>query len=575
MTRKKTSEWVFRNEKIHKLKGKKIADAVLRVRGIIKPTDVKAFLNPSIEDIQASGAIYNSDAAAKQIISALESNKTIFIHGDYDCDGICATAILWECLYKDAAQKVDSESKIVPYIPRRIDQGYGLSESSIDEMVQEGADLIITVDCGVRDKDLIKSSLKSNPNLEFIVTDHHLPPEDFTVSKNYTLVHQLHPKQKYLHSEICGSTIALLLSTTVMHKLGGSKRLSLDSPGLDLAALATITDLMPLTGINRTLVRSGIDLINRSPREGFKALINIAGIKEEINEYHLGYIIGPRINATGRIGDPLEALRLLLTSSSENSKKYASKINDLNSKRQEVTEEYFNFSLESINASSQAEQLNFVIGEDWHEGVIGLVANKLTEYYSRPSIVISKGDEIKGSARSIEGIHMTGLLEEFSDYLVKYGGHALAAGFTVKKNRFSKFKSEILAWADKNIDLESISRKLMIDLVLSIGEISKDEVKQLESLRPFGMKNQKPLFLLCGVVIKNVFTMGRFKNHVKLIVTDTSGKDLECVIFDCEEDIPFLKTGEIVDLVGTLSVNSWNSSETCQLAVKEWDISVS
>lgn len=572
MTKRKNSEWVFRNEKIYKPGEQGLIETILKVRGLSQSDEVDNFLNPPISEVPSAGAIYDSESAAKQIIQALKANETIFIHGDYDCDGICATAILWEYLYRNAAQKINSDSKIVPYIPHRIDQGYGLSESSIDEMVQKGAQLIITVDCGIRDKELIESYIKKSPKLKFIVTDHHLPPEDFILSDRFTLVHQLHPSHRYIHDEVCGSTVALLLAQTIFHQLGDEGKLMPTTPGLDLVALATISDLIPLTGVNRTLVKAGIDLINQSPRQGLKALKEVSGIKDSVNEYHLGYIIGPRINATGRIGDPLDALRLLLTGSPKIANVYARKINNLNLKRQEITEEYFKLALQSIGRESQRDRINFIVGDDWHEGIIGLVANKLTEFNSSPTIVISSGSEVKGSARSVEGIHITAMLEEFSKYLVKYGGHALAAGFTVKEGLLEEFKSEVISWAEKNIDLESISKRIKIDLKLSLKDIKKSTVQSLDLLRPFGMKNPRPLFLLEGVMILEANAIGRLKNHLKITVTDSSHKAVDCILFDCSEDISILQVGAEVDLVGSLSINSWNSEENCQFEIREWQL---
>jgi len=345
----------------------------------------------------------------------------------------------------------------VPYIPSRIDQGYGLTESSIKDAKDLNCDLLITVDCGVRDKELIN---KHSKDLDFIITDHHQPPEDISENLGYTLVHQMYPGKEYPNKEICGTAVAYLLVQALRNELEMEED---KEYGLDLVALSTVTDMMPLLDVNRIFVKFGLEQISKGERLGLNALILRSGIlPKDINSYHLGYVVGPRINAAGRIGSPMEAVKLLVSSDEKKCTEIANELNSINFERQKLTTEILDIAKEDVDLENK---LLFVQGENWHEGIIGLVAGKLQEQFYRPVIVTTKNDGvIKGSARSIKGFNITKTLEKLDKYLERYGGHELAAGFTAKEKSMDEFVKKITEYANKKITEKDLQRDIKIDL---------------------------------------------------------------------------------------------------------------
>lgn len=567
----------------------------------IDASEVEIFLNPSLDQIPDPSTLHGANDAAKQILDAVKEGKKIFIHGDFDADGICATSILWEFLYYELSELLRTKVNVVPYIPSRVDEGYGLSESSINTMLKDGAQLIITVDCGVRDKELIQKYL--TPDLQFIITDHHQPPDDLLEGLNYTVVHQLFPDDHFVEKNICGSTIALFLVSVirslaieiskenfqfdnVMEEDGLNiepavsakfestifpTRLAENSRGLDLAALATVTDMMPLTGLNRIIVKLGLDQMKKGDRVGLAQLFSVAKVDlSSIDSYHLGFVIGPRINAAGRIGNPLDAVRMLLTQDKQVGLKYALQLDSLNLKRQQLTEEILQMAIKQIKESPDTV-LNFIVGEGWPEGIIGLVAGKLQEQFGRPTIVLTKnGKEMRASARSLKGLNITDLLGEFSHYLLKFGGHELAAGFTVKEGCLEALQSEIKLRAEQLITKDELVQEFLIDMEVTASQFKIGLVEQLERLKPFGYGNRKPVLMVSNAIVIEKKSLGSSGKHLKLKFKDKGIGIGECVMFNCSEDLEKIQKDDILDLAGSLTINSWNGNIEVQFIVNEW-----
>ncbi len=535
---------------------------LLRDRGVTAQ-QMDFFLNPSLEDIPSHQNLYDSKKAAKQILKTIEIGGRIYIHGDFDVDGVCATAILWEFLYKELSQKVGKRVDVLPYIPKRVDEGYGLSKSSIESMISDGASLVITVDCGIRDADLIEKY----PDTSFIVTDHHQPPSDIKKAK-HTIVHQMYPGKEYPYEKICGSAVAFLLVQAIKEEAGIENKLTEDTPGLDLVGLATVTDMMPLTGINRIFVKYGLDQMRKGERLGLKKLVEISSMQaEDLDSYHLGFVIGPKINAAGRIGDAMDALRLIVSDNKDQVSELSSKLFNLNSLRQEKTEKIIKEALSEIDQIA-TDMLLFITGRGWEEGIIGLVAGKIFEKFKRPVVVVTENNgEMRGSARSLSSFNITYALEQHSDHLLKYGGHAQAAGFSVKEGELEKLKNKLIKYANKNITPDMLSNELEIDLNLTVSEVSKDLYSQIDLLKPFGYGNRTPLISINNVVIAGIYEMSGGK-HAKLTVSDVEGSTLETVLFNCDEDIVDFEIGKEISVVGTLSLNQWNGSSKLQFLVK-------
>jgi len=571
MSLKSKGEWNFPEEKIND----DIIKYLLEKREI---KDIDGYLQPSLKDIPDSGKLYDSKRAAKEILESVEKGEKIVIHGDFDSDGICASALLWEFLYRDLAKHLDRKIDVLPYIPSRIDQGYGLTEDSLNDVLELGGQLLISVDCGVRDEKLIKKYMKGSEDrkpLKVVVTDHHQPPEDLSEKLPYPLVHQMYLNHEYPYTQICGAAVVFLLIQEIKKQVGMDFELTEDTKGLDLVALATVTDLMPLVGINRVFVTFGLKQIAKGTRKGLRYLCLRAGINvKDINSYHLGYLIGPRINAAGRIGSPMDGVKLLVSNDDKLCQDIAEQLDLLNFDRQKLTIETKEEAVEMIGDIK--DKAIFVVGHDWHEGIIGLVAGKLLEEFHRPVIVAThNGDVVKGSARSIKGFNITETLGKFDKYLERYGGHELAAGFSTKVDTIDEFIEEFIKYANEKITDDMLVSKLNIDLVLDTDSVDKVLIEDLGKLEPFGYGNPKPVLCLRNVVVFRKTVMGQEENHMKLLVKGSGYDLLTLVLFGSGEDKEEIEKDSVIDVVGYPDLNIWNGYENVQFIVKEWRFSKS
>lgn len=564
MSLRSKREWVLPEKKTED-----VVDHILQIRGI---EEKEKFLNPEIGDIPNFENLHDTESAAQLIIKHIKEGNKIVIHGDYDADGICSTSLLWDFLYREVADFLKSQVDVIPYIPDRVEQGYGLTKESLDDVVELGAKLVITVDCGVRDKELIHNFMK-NKDLDFVVTDHHLPPEDIVKdsakSLGYPLVHQMYPSKGYPYTEICGAAVVYFLIQEIRNVLKMQEELRY---GLDLVALATVADVMPLLDVNRVFVKEGLEEINRGKRLGLRMLALRAGIEPKgVQSYHLGYVLGPRINASGRIASPMEAVRLLVSRDEKKCKEIANILETTNFERQKMTNEIFEKAKQMAEESD--DNLLFVVGDDWHEGIIGLVAGKLQQLYYKPAIVATKSDEgFKGSARSIKGFNITNAFDKFKNKLDRYGGHELAAGFTVSKVNLDSFRKSLVEYANREITKEQLQPKLEIEILLGSDDITKDLVNELSQLEPLGFANPKPMVCITDLLIKSKQVIGKEQNHLKLLVEGKEGDSLTLLLFGCDEDVEILKEGQSINVVGYPDINVWNGRENMQFNVKEWKI---
>lgn len=561
MTLKSSSNWILPSEKVTE----HTSEYILKKRGL----DTEKFLNASFKEIPSFESLFDSKSAAKQVVQAIKKKKKIVIHGDFDADGICSVSILWEFLYKEVSKVLDIDIDVVPYIPSRVDQGYGLTQSSINDVLQLNGELLISVDCGVRDGDLIKKVNKEK-GLQFVITDHHQPSEDLGDKLDFTLVHPMYPKHEYPYTQVCGTYVTFLLIQSIKSQLGMDTEIKEDTQGLDLVAMATVTDLMPLLDVNRIVVKYGIKQIKEGKRVGLKELVNISGIDiKELDSYHLGYILGPRINAAGRIGSPLDAVKLLVSEKVDVCKNIANILNETNFQRQYMTQNGLD-EAEGIIGESD-EKLIFVVGDDWHEGIVGLVAGKLNEKYHRPVLVGTRNEEgIRGSARSIKGFNITKALSKCDKYLERYGGHELAAGFTVKVGKEKEFSKCIHKIAKDMITDDMLIKDINIDLLLSSENIDRKLVEELDILKPFGYGFSKPLIAMTELIVFRKKIMGKLGNHMKLLCKGEGIDLITLVLFNCDTDSEIIKENDKIDVIGGIGIDSWNGNEDIQFLVKEW-----
>lgn len=532
-----------------------------------KIEDEETFLNPQLEDIPKYEHLYDSISAAKIILKYAKEGKKIVIHGDFDADGISSVSILWQFLYNELSKYIEKEIDVIPYIPSRVEQGYGLTESSLNDLLELKADLVITVDCGVRDKELIRKYREKG--LEFVITDHHQPSEDILDSLDYTLVHPMYPGHEYPVQSVCGAYVTFLLVQAIKKEAGMEYEIKEYTKGLDLVALATVTDLMPLLCVNRTVVKYGLEQMKKGTRLGLVELCKIASIDiPTLDSYHLGFVLGPRINAAGRIGSPLDAVKLLVSEKLSLCKYIANDLNETNFQRQQLTQTTLEQAESLMNLDSK---LIFVVGKGWHEGIVGLVAGKLNEKYNRPVLVGTINEEgIRGSARSITGFDVTRALTKCKKHLTRYGGHEQAAGFSLEEENLEKFTKCIEKIANKEITDEMLIKNINVDLLLSSEDIGYELISKLESLKPFGYMNSKPIIALTELVIIQKQIMGKLGNHMKLVCKGEGIDLITLIFFGCDEDTETLQVDQVIDVIGGVSVNIWNGNEDIQFQVKQW-----
>jgi single-stranded-DNA-specific exonuclease len=534
--------------------------AIFQSRGLTNPAIQKEFLHPSdplnltldqvgIDPLQVKTAI-------EHIHQAVAANTPIIVYGDYDADGITATAILWEALHQLGAQ-------VTPFIPSRELHGYGLSIKGIEDALtslkssktysKNQSPLIITVDNGVVAHQA--ASFCHANHIDLIITDHHqltdAPPDCLA------LVHS---------TQIAGSAVAWMLVKELSPELA---QLS-----LDLVTIGTVADMLPLTGPNRSIVKAGLKALRSTKRVGLYVMYEGAGIDDDevFSTYHINYIIAPRLNAMGRLKHALDSLRLLCTTDYARAQVLAQVLTDTNTTRQSLTLEYVTLA-ETLVKDSQAPII-VIDHPDFHEGVIGLVAGKLAETYYRPSLVISRGSETsKGSARSVKGVNIINLIREHDNLLINAGGHPMAAGFSIETKKIEAFKQSLLQTATKKINPEKLVASLTIDVTINITDVTDDLFYQLEELKPFGTGNRQPVFCSYQVRILEAKALGKDNNHLRLSIQTPEGTHLSAIGFNLAQT-PAAQTlintpSPHADIAYTIDENIWNGRRSLQLKLKD------
>ena len=534
--------WIVKSE----IKDKdKILSILLKNRGIF---DKDKFLSPpSLYSYLKYFPIEFKDSlkfATQKINEYIRKDLPIVIHGDYDADGICSTAILYKTIFKNLKHK-----KCYTFIPDRFIHSYGLSKNSLSDikkLVKEEKALLITVDCGITANEEVK--LAKENGFEVIITDHHQKP--IKLPKALCIVWD---------DSIVASTIALLLSQALGIK---------ENDFITFAALATVTDLQPLVGFNRSLVKEGLEILNSNTHIGLRKLLEVSGkIKDAISTYDLGWIIGPRLNSTGRLVNASESLQLLIEEDEAKLRQIANKLNEVNKERQDKTLKMYELS--DIKEIKNIPAIIVKVSEDFHEGVIGLIAAKLTQKYYRPSVVISMSDGVgKGSVRSIAGVDIILILREFEDLFESLGGHPMAAGFAIKKANISKLKTGLEKYCEKNIDKTLLVPFIDIDAEVSLNILDIEVLEELQKMEPFGIGNSEPVFMSKNVRITSVNTVGKDSNHLSFKFL-YDGKYYKGILFSRKKEFSNIKVGDIVDVVFNLKSNVYNGKKYMDLVIRE------
>lgn len=548
-----TKKWDIRSDiefDIKNFDSIKLIKLLLENREISSKKETEIFLNPKIEDLRIDGLGIDKKELAKtlkRIVKAIKEKELVIIFGDYDADGITGAAILWESL---KALNVN----VMPYIPNRISEGYGLSEKGVSGMLEKYPEtkLIITVDNGIVAFDGAKFA--DSKGIDVIVTDHHVPSEK--LPEALSIIHS---------TKVCGSAVGWFLSKYLTEKIKGEVNLT---KHLDLVTIATIADLVPLTNESRILVKLGLKYLRNTKRLGLIELYKESGIdSEKIDTYEIGHIIAPRLNAMGRLEDAMDSLRLLCTTNEKKAKELAQKLGEMNRSRQQITFETFEHAKDLAIPKISKKHL-FIYHESYQPGVIGLVAGRLTEEYYLPSIVLSKGEKYsKASARSVSGLNIIEFIRSASEFLVDAGGHPMAAGFTVETEKIPDLEKRFEELARKIILEEYLIKKLKIDCEIPIEIIDINLFNEIQKLSPFGMKNPIPVFLSKGLEIKNLKFVGKNSNHLKIDFIH-GGKIISGILFNFDTELN-LKVGNVVDVVYSLDVNEWNGNRKIDLKIKD------
>jgi single-stranded-DNA-specific exonuclease len=529
---------------------------ILFNRGYATQTEALAYLkaepNFNTDPFQMTGM----SAAVDRIIYALEHREPIAIYGDYDVDGVTATALLVQTL-----KAMDGE--VHGYIPNRFDEGYGLNNDALDNLKADGVKLVITVDCGIRSPN--EALHARTLGLDLIISDHHQPAEE-GIPPAFAVINPKQHGDVYPDKDLAGVGIAYKIAEALLGVDNG--QLHLDNL-LDLVALGTVADLAPLVGENRVLVRKGLNQIRQTTRQGLFSLASVAGIAiANTNAINIGFALGPRLNAAGRLESALASLELLTTTDFMRAGQLAQQLDVQNRQRQALTRQ----TQEQAEALAMSEDpeayLLFAAHDDFNPGVVGLAASRLSETHYRPAIVASKGaDETRGSCRSIPEFHITEALDQCADILVRHGGHAAAAGFTVKNENLPELVARLKAIAAEQLAGQDLRATLTADAEVSLTQIRPELIKTLSHLEPTGYGNPGVAFVARNVKVKSSRTVGADAKHLKLALEDEKGYAHDAIGFRFGEWHKSMPAR--VDILFSYEVNEYNGRVGYQLNLKD------
>ncbi|MCL5959829.1 MAG: single-stranded-DNA-specific exonuclease RecJ, partial [Chloroflexi bacterium] len=500
------------------------------------------------------------NSAVDRIEKALRDRELIAVYGDYDVDGVTAATLLVQALESMGG-------RVMPYIPHRVDEGYGLNCAALETLAQQGATVVATVDCGIASVEEV--SFGNGLGLDIIVTDHHsisgeLPPAAAVIN----------PKQagcSYPFKDMAGVGVAFQLVRALARRrdhLDGLRGRDM----LDLVALGTIADVVPLVGENRLLVKHGLKALNQTSRPGLLALIAKSGLRlGEIDSWNVAFSLAPRLNAAGRMDHASIAYQLLRSTSPEEASSLADELDEKNTERQRLTEAILSEARAQAAMQAQENKLLLLSGADWSPGVIGLVASRLVEEYSRPALVMNRGEtDSHGSARSITGFNIVGALESCSELLTRYGGHSQAAGFSLANANLEDLTQRLLDLAELEIRPEDLQPEVRIDAEIALKDVTWKTHRLLEELAPFGQGNPAPLFVAYGAKVVEIRPVGSEGQHLRLKLQDPrSGRVSEAIGFDLGHLAQPLERAVFVDLVFSIEAREWNGNRTLQLKLKD------
>lgn len=534
--------WVILNKGGDK---QSLREILLKNRGV---EDEERFLRPFLMQLpEIASQLPEIERAVDRIKKAIANKELIYIYGDFDVDGITGTAILWETLDRLGA-------KVLPYIPHRETEGYGLHTEALQQFAKEGAKVVISVDCGITAVEQAKVAKKLG--IDLIITDHHEPQKE--LPQPHTLLHT---------TRLAGSGVAFRLAEALLEsvKKGQDEQFF---KNLELAAIGTVADMVPLTESNRIIVKNGLSLLSKSKRVGLKSLYESASLYKKIGTSEIGFAIAPRLNAMGRMEHALDSLRLLLTRKEDRARDLAIKLGSINEQRQKATEHALSHARDRVEKEFNGAKMLVIDHESYQQGVVGLVASRIVEKFYRPTAVISSSESLsKGSARSVSGFHITNALSQGSKFLLNYGGHPMAAGFSIEKKKIDKFRKVMVKYAEEILSTEDLTPKLKIDTRLDVNNINGETLSIIHEFEPFGIGNPEPTFLTEGLEVLESRTVGADGKHLKLLLRGQNGVPHDAIFFSFQKEKP--EKGSLIDVVYNLVEDSWNGRKKVQLKVKD------
>ena len=537
-----------------KYKINKLLATILSNRGIVKEEQIEKFLQPKRNDFYDPYGMPDMEITVNRIVKAIENKEKTIIYGDYDVDGITSVTVLKSFLEERGLN-------VGVYIPNRLDEGYGLNKTAVKKIADKGYTLMITVDCGISAIEEVQYA--SELGIETLITDHHEPGDE--LPKALAVVDAKRKDNTYQCRDLAGVGVVFKLIQAISIKLGLEEREYLKY--LDIVCIGTISDIVPLTDENRVIVKLGLKLVQQTRNLGLKSILQATGYNK-IDSIAISFGVAPRINACGRMGHQEEALNLFLSKDLKEVNELTQRLNEYNKERQEIEKSIFADAVEQIEKNNlQDKNTITLIGNNWHHGVIGIVSSKITEMYFKPSILLcEEGDIGKGSGRSVPGFDLYEALTKCQGLIDRFGGHAMAVGITIEKDKFERFRDKFEEIA-KEKHIEEIVPILKIDSQISLDEINKEMVESLRALEPFGEANKTPLFLFKNLKIDSIRALTEGK-HLKLTVKENKNI-VNAIGFNIGELANEYKIGDKVDIVGNLEINSFNGVDNIQINIKD------
>lgn len=549
------------DELSNKLKISPEISQILKNRKIENEKDAEIFMNPSLDYLRDPFLMKDMKKSVERINIAIENKERIWIYGDYDVDGVSSTSIL--CIYFDSINY-----PINYYIPNRLEEGYGINEDAIKNIHSQGCDLIISVDCGITS--VKEVDLANELGIDVIITDHHECQSE--IPNAYAVINQKQDDCNYPFDMLCGCGVAFKLIQALTPK--EEFKTSLYNY-LEIVTLATICDIVPLVDENRIIVKNGLKLMSEGKNIGLKELIKVCGVEsDKIGSSHIGFAIGPRINASGRLGYSKLGVELFTTKSIEKAKEIANILEEKNNERQLIEAKMYQEAEAIIESNERykSDKVLVIAKEGWQHGIIGIVASKLTEKYYKPTILLTIEDgEATGSARSIKGFSIFDALVRCKDLLNKFGGHEQAAGLGLDSDKVEQLSREVNKFAQYELSEDDLIENIKVEFELEEHAINLDLVEELHKLEPFGLSNPNPRFIVRDAILKNIMAIGKNKQHLKFTIEKE--KSYDCIGFNMAYLKGGFNTGDKVDVLFQLDENNFMGNRSVQFLLKDMRLS--